>query len=202
MAKKTKAIDHTTLLNTIVADTKGAQGYSLVDPQHVKELVDAGHIEVNPEIKTADGKIAARATAALLVSHGTEGAPVTTEAAPTFQLFNGIPLSPAKRGGKKTEEYPFSQMLVGQSFVVPATAAYPKPWETFASTVSSATRRFSVEAKNPDGSVKMKANRKGEMVAELVPTKKFTLRQISKGQTYEGSTFVESVDGARVFRIA
>jgi len=202
MAKKTKATDHTTLLNTIVADTKGEQGYSLVDPQHVKELVDAGHIEVNPEIKTADGKIAARATAALLVSHGTEVAPVTTEDSPVFQLFDGIPLSPAKRGGKKTEEYPFSQMGIGQSFVVPATARYPKPWETFASTVSSATRRFSVEAKNPDGSVKMKANRRGEMVPELVATKKFTLRQISKGQTYEGSTFVESVDGARIFRIA
>jgi hypothetical protein len=199
MAKKTKAVDHTVLLSTIVADTKSEKGYSLVDPAHIKELVDAGHIEVNPEIKTADGKIAARATAALLASHGNESAPVAEPVvnAPAFQLTDGIPLAPAKRGGKKTEEYPFSQMAVGQSFVVPATAAYPKPWETFASTVSSATRRFAVEH-----ATETRKNRKGELVPVLVPTKKFTLRQITPGQTYEGSTFVESVSGARVFRIA
>ena len=202
--KNVKAVDHTALLNTIVADTKSAQGYSLVNPEHVAELVEAGHIEVNPNIKTEDGRIGARATATLLASHANEPvavAPAVAKVAPIFTLTDGIPLAPAKRGGKKTEEYPFSQMAVGQSFFVGATEAYPKPHETFASTVSSATRRFSVEATNPDGSIKMKANRKGVLVPELVATKKFTLRQVRKGQKYPNG-FEETADGARVFRIA
>src|SRR5580692_2366690 len=205
MAKKNKAVDHTSLLNAIVADTKSEQGYSLVNPEHVAALVEAGHIEVNPTIKTADGKIAARATQKLLESHAAGPVAVAAAepvAAVSYSLLDGIPLAPTKRGGKKTEEYPFSKMAVGQSFFVAATAGYPKPWETFASTVSSATRRFSVEATNPDGTVKTKANRKGVQVPELVATKKFTLRQVTAGQTYQGSTFVEVADGARVFRIA
>ena len=197
MAKKNKGTNKE-LLASIVADTKSEQGYSLVNPNEIKALVDAGHIEVNPTIKSVDGKIAARATEALLATYA-NGAPepVPVEAAPVYALFDGIPVAPAKRGGKKSEEYPFSQMQIGQSFLVPVTADYPKPWETFASTVSSATRRFSVEDET-----KTRVNRKGETVKVLNPTRKFTLRQVTKGQTYQGSTFVELADGARVFRIA
>ena len=193
MAKKEKI--NKALLASIVVDTNSAQGYALVAPSEVKALVDGGYIEVNPNIKSADGKIAARATASLLASSETAVAEVVAEKA-SFELTDGIPPTVSKRGGKKTEEYPFSKMEIGQSFVVPSTEAYPKPWETFASTVSSATRRFS----NPDGTSKL--NRKGESVPNLVPTRRFTLRQIVAGQTYEGLTFVESVNGARVFRTA
>lgn len=206
MAKKnTKAAaDRTALLNTIVADTKSAQGYSLVNPEYVKELIVQGHIEVNPNITGTDGKIAARATEALLASNAA-GSVATEATAPSqpavYTLMGGIPIAPSKRGGKKTEEYPFSKMEVNQSFVVPATASYPEPWNTFASTVSSATRRFSTIAKNEDGTNKTKPNRKGEQVNELVPTKKFTLRKVEAGQKYPNG-FEETVTGARVFRIA
>ena len=193
MAKKEKI--NKALLASIVVDTNSTQGYALVAPSEVKALVDGGYIEVNPNIKSADGKIAARATASLLASSETAVAEVVVEKS-SFELTDGIPLIASKRGGKKTEEYPFSKMEIGQSFVVPSTEAYPKPWETFASTVSSATRRFS----KPDGTTKL--NRKGETVPNLIPTRRFTLRQIFAGQTYEGSTFVESVNGARVFRTA
>lgn len=194
MAKKLNATERKSLLSTIVADTNSETGYSLVNPEHVKDLVDGGQIEVNPNIKV-EGKIAARATAALLNSHASPVEPVVAEIKTAFALMNGIPLAPAKRGGKKTEEYPFSKMEVGQSFVVPSTDNSPKPWETFASTVSSATRRFSIVS-----DTETKLNRKGKVVPVLIPTKRFTLREVRAGQTYEGSTFVEPVNGARVFR--
>lgn len=202
MAKKKSQAEQKALLNSIVADTKGEQGYSLVHPDDVKALVDAGHIEVNPSIKDASGKIAARATTTLLTSHSTNEATASVPGAETiattatYELEVGIPLSIAKRGGKKDEQYPFSKMEIGQSFFVAATAAYPKPWETFASTVSSATRRFSTAS-----ATETKPNRKGVQVPVLTATRKFTLRQVTKGQTYPNSAFVEKDDGARVFRI-
>jgi len=191
MANKKNKAQKQALLDTIVSDTKGPNGYSLVHPDDVKELVEAGHIEVNHAIKDASGKIAARATPALLASAG--AAPVT---AVVFELESGIPLPPAQKGGRREEQYPFSKMEVGQSFFVPVTEKYPKPWETFGSTVSSATRRFA----NPHATETRK-NRKGDMVPVLVATKKFTLRQVTKGQKYANG-FEEKADGARVYRIA
>jgi hypothetical protein len=192
MAKKTKA-QKQALLDTIVSDTKSEKGYSLVHPDDVKELVDAGHIEVNPNIKDASGKIAARATAKLLESAGAAQGSATVT---SFELESGIPLPRAAKGGRRDEQYPFSKMEVGQSFFVPVTEKYPKPWETFGSTVSSATRRFA----NPHATETRK-NRKGEEVPVLVTTKKFTLRQVTAGQKYANG-FVEKAGGARVYRIA
>jgi len=196
MAKKKTQAEQKALLASIVNDTKGAQGYSLVHPDDVKALVDAGHVEVNHEIKDPSGKIAARATATLLASHAA-GATVTDSApANVFVLESGIPLPPAAKGGRRDEQYPFSKMGVGQSFFVPVTAKYPKPWETFGSTVSSATRRFATE--HPTDK---KKNRKGVEVAVLVATRKFTLRQVTAGQKYANG-FEEKAGGARVYRIA
>ena len=199
MAKKSKtmAADKVALLNTIVADTNGPQGYSLVNPDAVKELVEAGQIQVNPSIKSADGKIAARATDALLAAAVITAAvaPAPVAVSTTYDLQSDIPMAASKRGGKKSEEYPFSKMEVGQSFVVPSTPKYPEPWNTFASTVSSATRRFSTVG------TETKLNRKGESVPVLIPTRKFALRRVEVAQTYANG-FVEPVAGARVFRIA
>jgi hypothetical protein len=197
MAKKTKA-QQAALLNSIVNDTKGPQGYSLVHSDDVKALVEAGHIEVNHTITDPSGKIAARATAKLLESNGATADATGADSAPTstFVLESGIPLPPAQKGGRRDEQYPFSKMEVGQSFFVPVTAKYPKPWETFGSTVSSATRRFSNE--HPTDKRK---NRKGVEVPVLVATRKFTLRQVTAGQKYANG-FEEKAGGARVYRIA
>lgn len=195
MAKKTKA-QSKALLAGIVTDTKGAQGYSLVNPEDVKELVDAGHIEVNPNIKDASGKIAARATEKLLAEHGANAGATEAAVESAFVLEDAIPLPPAAKGGRRDEQYPFSKMAVGQSFFVPVSEKYPKPWETFGSTVSSATRRFATE--HP---TETRTNRKGVAVPVLVTTRKFTLRQVTKGQTYSNG-FVEKADGARVYREA
>src|SRR5208283_1021121 len=197
MATKTKA-QQKQLLDKIVSDTKKQQGYSLVNSDDVKALVDAGHIEVNHEIQDASGKIGARATAKLLESY-TTGADATAGdfvPATTFVLESGIPLPPAAKGGRRDEQYPFSKMGVDQSFFVPVTEKYPKPWETFGSTVSSATRRFATQ--HPTETHK---NRKGIDVPVLVVTKKFTLRQVTAGQKYANG-FEEKADGARVYRTA
>lgn len=198
---KLKPKDRTKILADVVAATKGEKGFAMIHKDHAKELADAGHVEVNTQIVDGDS-IAVRATASLLASAPADGsAPaavtdaVTTQ--PTFELLSGIPLPAIKRGGIREEQYPFSKMEVGQSFFVPCTAEYPKPWDSFASTVSSATRRFSVT----DPSGKTRTSRKGATVEVLVPTKKFTLRQVRQGDTYAGTSFVEPANGARVFRI-
>jgi hypothetical protein len=196
MAKSKKA-QHANLLKSIVADTNSPQGYSLVHPDAVKGLVEAGHIEVNPTITSPDGKIAARATPALIAAQAEAQKAAPSGPKPVFDLMDGVPLPEPKRGGKKTEDYPFSQMAVGQSFFVGVTAEYPKPWETFASTVSSATRRFSI----PDPSGATHKNRKGVDVPNMIAQRKFTLRQVTAGQKYANG-FEEKADGARVYRTA
>lgn len=201
MASKKEQARQKALLAAIVNDTKGERKYSLVSPNDVKALVEAGHIEVNHEIKDETGKIAARATATLLAAYesGSTGAGALgadSTPATTFELMEGIPLPPAQKGGRRDEQYPFSKMAVGQSFFVPCSAAYPKPWETFGSTVSSATRRFAVEHET-----QKRKNRKGVEVPVLVTTRKFTLRQVTAGQKYSNG-FEEKADGARVYREA
>lgn len=175
------------LLETITAATNSPQGYALVDPSHIKELVAAGHVEVNTAITSDDGKVAARATGVALPFPA---------AKPTFAIESGIVPTPQARGGKKEEVYPFGQLEVGQSFFVPATDKSPEPAKTFASTVSSATRRFAVKS-----ATETKTNKKGAVVPVLVVTRRFTIRAVTAGQKYENG-YVEQATGARVFRIA
>ena len=95
-----------------------------------------------------------------------------------------------KRGGAKKEDWPWSKMEVGDSFLVPVTDKYPEPWTSFQSNVASNVRRFAVEV---TGQVTAKGNPKKEA------TRKFSLRRVTKGDTYPNG-YVEPSDGARVFR--
>lgn len=186
--------DQKKLLKSIDKATNGATGYLMVekDAPDVQALYDADAIEFNNAI--VDGnQVAARLKGAEDVA-GFSNDEVTNES--KIPVITGIPMAAAKRGGRKEEQYPFSQMNVGDSFLVPVTAAYPKPWETFASTVSSATRRFSIKSET-----QTKKNRKGEAIPVLVATKKFTLRRVTKGDAYPNG-YVEPESGARVFRTA
>ncbi len=171
----------------------------LAKPADVADLITAGLVEVNTAVApNADGMIPARATAKLAAELGAKlaAAPV---AKATFAIVDAVPFVPGVRGGVKEEVYPFSKLEVGQSFVVPVSEDKPTPEkvvEKFGSTVSSATRRFAVETGET------RTNKKGKVVPVLKATRKFTLRPITVGQTYPNSTFVETVSGARVFRIA
>lgn len=171
----------------------------LVKPADVTELVSNGLVEVNTAVAPdANGLIPARATTKLADELGAKAAaPAVTKA--SFEIQNDIPFVPGVRGGVKEEIYPFSKLEVGGSFVVPVSADKATPEavvEKFGSTVSSATRRFAEKT----GQTKL--NKKGVTVDVLKATRKFSLRPITAGQTYPNSTFVESVSGARVFRIA
>lgn len=112
-----------------------------------------------------------------------------------YPLNSGIKVPPAPLGGRREEEYPFSQMQVGDSFLVPVSDKTPRPWDTFGSTVSSATRRFSTKSET-----ETRTNRVGKVVPKLIPSRKFTQRRVAKGDRYDNG-WVEPADGVRVFRI-
>lgn len=172
----------------------------LVNAEHIKALVASGLAEVNTAVAVnADGNVPARATAKLIEELGTKAAPAPVAEKPKFEIASDAPFVPGVRGGVKEEVYPFSKLEVGQSFVVPVSDDKATPEavvEKFGSTVSSATRRFSEKT----GETKL--NKDGKTVEVLKATRRFTLRPVTKGQTYPNSTFVEPVSGARVYRTA
>jgi hypothetical protein len=173
------------LLKKITNEVK-KDGVAYVDGSNaeVQALIADGKIEVNTEVKNDAGLIAARIPAAA----ATAEAPAKL----SFPIISGIMPDLTRRSGAPREEvYPFSQLEVGQSFFTKADA------EKFASTVTSANRRFAVKV---DGQTKK--NKKGEDVPVYKTTKKFVVRAVTAGQTYAESDFVESESGSRVFRIA
>lgn len=191
-----KKADLTKLKAALIA--AGENG-TLVKQADATELVKLGFAEINTAVAPdANGMVPTRATAALVAEQSAPAAVETPKQ--TFEILGNIPVIEGKRGGAREEVYPFSQLAPGQSFLVVA-----KPNETpkqvverFSSTVSSATRRYT--EKSP---TQTRKNRKGEDVPVLVPTRKFTLRPVTKGQTYPGvPNFAEPSDGARVYRTA
>jgi hypothetical protein len=177
----------------VVAGTKSEKGFAMIPQDCAAELLKDGLVEVNPEAVDANGNIAARALNTAIEVHP-EILVKETKQHRTFDIATGIvpaaivrPPLPARE-----ELYPFSKLEVGQSFYLAGEM------KKYISTVTAANRRFAV----PDVEGKMKTNRKGEIVPVLVPTRKFVLRGVTAGQTYEGSTFVEPAYGTRIFRIA
>lgn len=176
---------------------------TLVKQAHADEFVKLGLAEVNKAVApNADGHVPTRATAKLIAEHAQTGsaAAATEVAKPKFAILSGIPLIAGVRGGVREEVYPFSLLEAGQSFLVPAAEGETAKQvvERFSSTVSSATRRYAVPS-----ATKTRTNKKGEVVAVMEPTRKFTLRPVSKGDTYaDAPGFVEEFDGARIYRTA
>lgn len=175
---------------------------TLVKQSDANELVKLGLAEINTAVApNADGAVPTRATAKLMSETPAAAAPAAEAAAkPSFDILSGIPVIEGQRGGSREEVYPFSQLQVGQSFLVTANAGETAKQvvERFSSTVSSATRRYSVKS-----DTQTRKNKNGEDVPVNVPTRKFTLRPVTKGQTYPGvPNFAEPADGARVYRTA
>lgn len=119
-----------------------------------------------------------------------------TELVVPLELEEGFPApAEALRGGRKPEQYPFSKMKIGDSFLIPVTEKHPTPWESFASTVTSANRRFSTAS-----TTEFTTNRKGVKVAKRIYTRKWTLRRVNKGDQYPNGK-VEVQTGARIYCI-
>jgi hypothetical protein len=181
MAKVTKK--H---LDEIEEATKN-DSFVFVNAKDYEKHIADGLIEINTELVDADGKVAARTTSKL-------GETVKIATATGFEIVKGLKPAPAKRGGERKEVYPFSELEVGDTFLIEASEKYPEPAKQLASTVSAAGRRFATE------SGETKTNKKGNVVPILNYTRKFVIRPVTPGMTYD-SGFVESKLGARVFRV-
>lgn len=180
------AVLNMTLLASIVTATE-ANAFVFVSSAdnaaflaHVPPLV-----EVNTTVVDAEGKIGTRATpdgVAYIKNSGASAGAVTGAAGtailgnigdppaklaekPKFNIVIVADVPTVKRGGGNvgTSTYPFDDLptpVAGQgcpSFFVTATADRPDPAKKLASTVSSATRRYSVlNTAQPEKTVKQK----------------------------------------------
>ena len=184
MAKKNKK---DVLLGSIVEATKTAGYTHVAQDADLKALVESGHVEADPT-NIADGKIAVRATA--LALEAPVAVPAAKPVVTSIEILTGMDIPTAVRGASKKEVYPFSKLEIGQSFFVPIDS------EKFASTVSSASRRFAVKTGET-----VVSKRTGQPTDVLQYTRKFTCRAVKAGQKYSNG-FVETADGTRVFRTA
>lgn len=214
------------LLTQVVAAT-AANAFIYTNASQHKPLIDAGFVEVNDAFKDPSDptKLATRATPAGVAAAGKGAGAVvggiqTTAAAITYALDVGIAMPAQKpRGGggfgARPEIYPFSKMEIGQSFFYPATAEKPEPETTFASTVSSATRRYDEPVLNADGTAIMeekmvavkgddgkitkdgngKVIRQKAMVQKMKHRRVFTIRAVDETAQGRGK-------GARIWRVA
>lgn len=163
MASKKKAAAapslNIALLAAVVAATQQNSFVYVSDADAAPFLShDPALMEVNPQMKDAEGKTATRATpdgVSFAAANKQPGAMASAPAAasgdgkPSFNIVMAA-VPEIKRGGGRgaaQSKYPFDDMpapVNGQSpsFFVQATAEDPEPAKSLASTVSSATRRY------------------------------------------------------------
>ena len=181
-------------LDTAKASTTPPTNFETLDVAKVEKLVkaDAALIAVGP--KSADGKTqAVQATpAGVAAVQGMQplvAAPKPVHPTGGFQVeTETVELPTAKRGGDRSNLYPFDQLsvypAVGSSFFVPNTDAMPNAGKTIASAVSSATRRHKTSN----------------------PPRVFTIRadaaEFTKGSKNNPDGSTPGRIGARVWRIA
>lgn len=102
-------------------------------------LINLGPVSTDGKtrpVQASAAGIAAVANAAPLVEK-----PKVVHTPGQFVIETGVELPAIKRGGDRSQIYPFDQLEIGQSFFVPNTETMPNAGKTLASTVSSATRR-------------------------------------------------------------
>lgn len=160
-------------------------------------LVAAGHAEMHPEFKDAEGNRAFRATEAGIAANAAASSPAET-AKPSVKFAVAktaipLPAAPARKnpiGGGREEQYPFSTLEVGGSFFVPNKTA-----KQLASTVSGARSRF---AEVIEGQTR--TNRAGKDVPATKLTRDFAVRDVADGAPW-GDEY-KGVSGAGVWRVA
>lgn len=204
------------LLSTIAAF--GDNGGFVKDQPALKQLKAALLVEQHP---TATGPVGGdtnvmgvgvKITEAGVAANVAPIVPENPAEKPTFNLVASVPLPQGgKRGsGKGKSIYPFEEMVVGQSFFIPATAAVPKPAKSLASTATSATRRYDEKVYEADGTtpvMEVTKARKGkngnpDKVAgtrqKTRHTRVYVMRPVTDGAPW-GAT---GVAGAACFRTA
>lgn len=171
----------------------GGVGYIFSFPDEHAELLAAGFVQVNADLKDENGAIATAATQAGIdfvkaqeigSSTKTEGVEAVTAPVQNtgFVIEDNIAIPEGgRRGGGKPSAYPFDQLQVGQSFFVPATTERPDPAKTLNSTVSSANNRFAVV--DPSGAMRpvTRGPNKGTSVPVMQYTRKFVIKAVEGG---------------------
>lgn len=186
----------------------GDPGYLFTFPDEHAELLAAGYVQVNAELKDENGAIATAITEAGIAYLNSQ-AGVTAEestmvegipAVAGFEIEEGFDIPESRRTGK-ANIYPFDALTApvyaeGQkpryaSFFVPATTDRPDPVKTLASTVSSANVRYSEP--DPTGATRTvnRGPNKGQIVPKTISTRKFVIKE---GVDKAGNP------GARIFR--
>lgn len=178
----------------------GAPGYVFTFPDEHAELLAAGHVQVNPEIKDANGAIATAATQAGIDFINSQNAGETAKEAKPMETFvietsSEMPAA-GKRGGGRATIYPFDQLPAPVDgafafFFVPATPDREDPVKSLASTVSGANARFATP--DPSGATRTvtRGPNKGQVVPAVVYSRKF---KITEGEK-------DGVKGAKIWRI-
>jgi hypothetical protein len=178
----------------VVSDAKFGS-VTVVSIADAKSLEASGHVTI---VGTNDTQAQVQPTEKLIAEFGASEAAPTSGDASNFPI-DAVPLPEKTHSGSRPETYPFSQLQVGQSFFVANKAGSEKDAvAAMAGTVGAANRRFSVA--EPNGATYLAKN--GETRPKMVLTRKFEIRRVKAGQTYAGSTFIESADGARIYRTA
>lgn len=169
-----------------IQEATAAGSFVFTSPAIHKPLIEAGLVEINEEIKNEAGEVATRA----IIKGDTMTNAATEVKAQTgkFAIDADIPVPTIKRGGRGGNMYPFDDLLVNQSFFVPATEKKPEPAKSLASTVSSATARYAVAVEG-----QTKKDKKGNDVPVTENTRVFVVRSVDETAAGRGV-------GARVWR--
>lgn len=176
----------------------GEPGYIFSFPDEHAELLAAGYVQVNPELKDENGAIATAATQAGIdfIKNNGDVAPKEGRKMDAFVIDYGIIPETKRSAGGRYTVYPFDQLPAPSdagcaNFFVPATEDKPDPVKSLASTVSSANARFATP--DPSGKTRVitRGPNKGGVVPAVVYSRKF---KITEGEK-------DGVKGARIWRI-
>lgn len=161
--------------------------------------IDATFTMTNPAVTGPNGELATIASPAGMAAAGVSGA----TAKPKLTVLSDIVLPEPKRGNfggnKRESAYDFDSLGVNQGWYIPANDDQPNPAKSLASTVSSASKKYSKEIPgqtvdrnrkvvNEAGDPVLDANGKVQFTVEKVPARayerKFEIRKIEDGTPY------------------
>ncbi len=179
----------------ITAMAVEATPYLMATEAEVKNLAKEGLVETNPDIRDGD-KFAVRATDAGVKLNTEQAAKAEAGSLPKPDLTVGTGfVVPEGIKRKKSELYAFDTLDIGGFIFVPKSEAKPDPAKSLASTVSAATKRYSVEIPG-----QTRQDRNGKTVPATYNTRQFTVVPVKSGVTY--GAFTAPSDGAAIVRIA